>query len=121
MTYLNEKSDEKKEPLTSNLLKQRLSLASFIIGVVSVGVFSWLSWLLFNNVQIWISDVWGLTITCIFSAITVTGLLLGIVSLKKGKRIFAILGCVFNGIMIGVLGWAIYVFIHFMTMEPMTG
>jgi hypothetical protein len=117
MTYLTEESDEKKELLKENLLKQRLSIASFIIGIVSLSICSCILLLLWLNVQIWIPEVWGLSLTCIFTAVTLTGFLLGIISLKKGKKVFAILGCIFNGLMTIFLGWAIYGFIYFMTTE----
>jgi hypothetical protein len=115
MNHITEGTNEKNEPLEENLLKQRLSLASFIIGLVSLGVFSWFTALGPDMLAPWIPLGWYLTFTCIFSAITLTGLVLGIISIKKGKKVFAILGCIINSIMIVFLGWAIYVFIYFMT------
>jgi hypothetical protein len=100
---------------------RRLSILSLTIGIASLGIFSWLAALLVDFIGKNIPAAGRLTITCLFFVITLTGLVLGIISLKKGKRIFAILGIIFNGITIIYLSLVIYVFIYFMTMEPMTG
>ncbi|HUU78868.1 MAG TPA: hypothetical protein VMX55_11020 [candidate division Zixibacteria bacterium] len=99
-----------------------LSIISFVIGCFSIGLFWWVSMFLTDNpMQGWLGEIGCLVILCIFLFLTICGLILGTISIRKVKKIYSILGVVFNGLVLPFLLWALIIYIYLLTEEPYTG
>lgn len=66
------------------------SKISLIIGCFSLGLFWWIAGLL-GDIW-WIGAAGGLTIIIIFCIITIIGIVLGFLGVKKGRKFFSIFG-----------------------------
>lgn len=75
-----------------------ISLTSLILGCLGIGIFS-----CFNFIIIYISlnASWA-TMSC-FTFLTVIGIVLASISLKKGKKVYSIIGLLLNIIALGIM------------------
>ncbi|MBN1331253.1 MAG: zinc ribbon domain-containing protein [Candidatus Heimdallarchaeota archaeon] len=91
------------------------SKASLIIGCIAMAIFWWFPMFLIDDLYDVFTKYGALTIILLFILITIGGIVIGGISVKKGKKLFAILGIVFNLVPLAFQAYHLemLIFIHF--------
>ena len=89
----------------------RFSSASFILGCIAIGLFSWLGWLLIPYLGEYVGKIIGiLAFNSFFLICTTIGMVLGALSIRKERRRKTLLGLIFNSI--GVIIHIFLIIVH---------
>lgn len=79
-----------------------LSTISLVIGCFEIGLFSWFA-IFFDSFGRWLGGLLGMIIfNSVFLLFVVVGVILGAMSVNKGRRKRAIIGLVFNSIGVSI-------------------
>ena len=89
------KSIESKNS-SNELNYQHLSLVSLIIGCIAAGIFWWLPVAFLNFANEIFSRNVVTSLLSIYLLISLLGFVIGLVSIKKGKKVYSMLGFSFN-------------------------
>jgi hypothetical protein len=100
-------------PQNNNPIYKIFSISSFVIMIINLGFFSWFSWTFITGMNTEMNRTIKTVIFCLFLGISIVGIVIGAVSLNKGKKWFAIIGTALTTTGSIWLGWTFVVYLHF--------